>query len=406
MRTKSSADDIINCAYSTTGQEATLAIFEANANISRGTSYTKPRTITLDTKYEGAVSIDVWNGYAINVISKRGTKRLVVGPATTLLDYDETLESVNPGTINETVFLKADGDSFHIITGTRTKDNVDFSIETTIAFSFKDDATDKWFSQKDYMARLMEFCRKRINEEIRQHTILEICDGAIFEKIFDGVVFNDYISIDEVRVHNCKVGTTSIAKMITDNRNTLVENSLNAACAEAEIAVKKRIAEAEKTIEENQLTVQEYLTQLKHENEMERLARAEVEMTKRKELEQAEKQAEADLQKIIDITHAAKLARNKKEADQNAEFAVKKAEIEKAKQDAYAEAVAKVMTAISPDLIAAMTSKANADLFTTAAESLAPYALAGGDETVADVANKIMRGTSVEGVLDQIIKNK
>ena len=194
--------------------------------------------------------------------------------------------------------------------------------------------------------------------------------------------------------------------MISENRNSLVESSLNAAYSEAEIAVKKRIAEAEKTIKENQIAVDEYITQLKHENEMSKLARYEEEVAKRHEIDQSNKQAEADMQKLIDFVEAAKLAREKKEAEQNAEFAAKKAEIEKTKQDAYADAVAKIMTAITPDLVAAMTSKANADLFTTAAESLAPYALAGGDETVADVANKLMRGTSVEGVLGQIIKNK
>lgn len=406
VRSLKAKNDVINTAYLSAVQEARLAIFEANANISRGTSYTKPRTITLDTKFDGAVSIDVWNGYAINVISKRGTKRLVIGPATTLLDYDETLESVNPETLNETVFLKTDGDSFNVTAGTRTKDNIDFAVEATFSFSFINTATEKWFSQKDYKTRLVEFCRKKINEEIRKHPILEICDGAIFENIFNGVIYNDYISIDEARINSCQVGTISVAKMISENRDSLVESSLNAAYSEAEIVVKKRIAEAEKTIKENQIAVDEYITQLRHENEMSRLARYEEEAAKCHEINQSNKQAEADMQKLIDSVEAAKLAREKKEAEQNAEFETKKAEIEKTKQNAYADAVAKIMTAITPDLVAAMTSKANADLFTTAAESIAPYALAGGDESVADVANKLMRGTSVEGILGQIIKNK
>jgi len=44
------------CSYSDT---ATMANLEAKANISRGTSYTKPRTITLDNKYDGVVSMDI-----------------------------------------------------------------------------------------------------------------------------------------------------------------------------------------------------------------------------------------------------------------------------------------------------------------------------------------------------------
>ena len=46
------------------------------------------------TKYEGVVSINVWSGYAICVTSKSGNREIVVGPATRLLDYDETLEAI------------------------------------------------------------------------------------------------------------------------------------------------------------------------------------------------------------------------------------------------------------------------------------------------------------------------
>ena len=92
--TGSAVTDALNSVYSTANQESALAIFEANANISRGVSYTKPRTITLDTKYEGVVAVDVWTGYAINVVSKSGDREVVIGPSTRLFDYDETVEAI------------------------------------------------------------------------------------------------------------------------------------------------------------------------------------------------------------------------------------------------------------------------------------------------------------------------
>lgn len=61
------------------------------------TQFTQPRTITLDTKYEGAVAINVWTGYAVLVVSKTGKRQVIVGPQTYLLEYDETLEG---GTLN------------------------------------------------------------------------------------------------------------------------------------------------------------------------------------------------------------------------------------------------------------------------------------------------------------------
>ena len=60
------------------------------------------------------------------------------------------------------------------------------------------------------------------------------------------------------------------------------------------------------------------------------------------------------------------------------------------------------MTAIQPELVAAMTTKANASLTETIAKSLAPYALAGEDESASDVVNKLLRGTSLEGIVEGI----
>jgi major vault protein len=39
---------------------------------SRGSSYTQPRTLTLNTKFEGVPSIDIWTGHAVMVVSKSG----------------------------------------------------------------------------------------------------------------------------------------------------------------------------------------------------------------------------------------------------------------------------------------------------------------------------------------------
>ena len=66
---------------------------ESNRGIDRQNTFTKPRTISLSSsKYDGAVAVDVWTGYAVNVVSKDGSREVVLGPQTILLDYDQTLE--------------------------------------------------------------------------------------------------------------------------------------------------------------------------------------------------------------------------------------------------------------------------------------------------------------------------
>ena len=58
------------------------------------------------------------------------------------------------------------------------------------------------------------------------------------------------------------------------------------------------------------------------------------------------------------------------------------------------------MDSVSPDLIAALSTKANAQLLSDATKSMSPYAIANG-ESVADTVNKLMRGTSLEGILNK-----
>ena len=76
------------------------------------------------------------------------------------------------------------------------------------------------------------------------------------------------------------------------------------------------------------------------------------EIARRDEAEKrAVKEAEHDMQSILDAIQTAELARKQKAID--ADLARKKAEadIEKAKQNAYAETVAKIMASIAPGLL-------------------------------------------------------
>lgn len=63
------------------------------------------------------------------------------------------------------------------------------------------------------------------------------------------------------------------------------------------------------------------------------------------------------------------------------------------------------MSSISPELIASMTSEANADILAAVTGSLAPYAMAKG-ESVAEFTNKLLRGTSLENILENLSKKE
>ena len=62
------------------------------------------------------------------------------------------------------------------------------------------------------------------------------------------------------------------------------------------------------------------------------------------------------------------------------------------------------MGSISPDLAAALTSKSNEDMLATVTKAMSPYAIARG-ESVSEVTNNLLRGTSLEKVIDGVNLN-
>lgn len=160
---------------------STLANLETNASISRGTSYTKPRTITLDNKFEGVVSIDVWTGYAVNVISKNGDRKVVCGPQTILLDYDQTLEVLEmstgkPKTTDypiRTVYLRHENNKVSDVINIETKDFVRAEVKVSYCVDFDKSYMDKWFNIENYVKYLCDRERALIKREAKKYTIEE-----------------------------------------------------------------------------------------------------------------------------------------------------------------------------------------------------------------------------------------
>ena len=429
MANKGMVDKSLDDAYSTSNQEATLAIFEANANISRGTSYTKPRTITLDTKFDGVVGVNVWTGYAINVVSKTGKREVVVGPQTRLLDYDETLEAMELSTgkpkttdyLLSTAYLRVENNKISDLINVQTKDFVDVHIKVSYCVDFLEEYKDKWFSVENYVKYLCDRQRSLLKREAKQHTIEDFYANVsdIVRKIALNIPDEDAENVDEpegrlfkengMLVRDVEVLSVSVesnvARILNEHQEEMIRNTLELSDAEKKNSIAKKLAEYEN--EEAKLKSERdmYRLELKNLYETQQLKNEEELAAARREQAKAEKQAEADLQELQDAIHKAKLERDK--AIENARLNIERqmAAIEKGKQKAYAETVEKIMGAISEDLVAAMTSKANNDMLETVTKSMSPYAIAQG-ESVVDVTNKLLRGTSLEDTLTGIIEAK
>jgi major vault protein len=420
-----SAMDAINTAYSTSNQEDTLAIFEANANIARGVSYTKPRTITLDTKYEGVVGVSVWTGYAINVVSKSGKREVVVGPTTRLLNYDETLEPVIlstgcPKTTDKpitTAYLRIENNKVSDYIQVETKDYVSVGIQVSYCVNFLEKYKDKWFSVENYIKYMTDRMRSMLKREVKKYDIQEfyanstdIVRKVVLDKTgnndkkdkqFDGRFFAENgMLVYDVEVLRVNVDS-DIAEILEAHQLEMIDKALKLNDAKSRIELVAALNEAEKKENEMLTAKRMFNIELEHKIATEKMAKEEEINAKKRAAAQAKADAELALQDILNQINEAKLARDKAENDAKVALQKELEVIEEAKQKAYAETVKEIVSSISPNLVAALTTKANAELLTEATKNMSPLAIARG-ESVADTLNTLLRGTTLEKIVDKI----
>jgi len=416
--------DCLNTAYCTADQASTLAIFEANANISRGTSYTKPRTITLETKYEGVVAIDVWTGYAVNVISKNGKREVVVGPTTRLLDYNETLEAIklsvgeskSSNKTETTAFLRIENNKVEDIIQVTTKDFVSVKIRLSYNVDFLKEYKDSWFNVENYVKYLCDKERSIIAQEAQKYNIEDFYNninsivrsvvlglndksesnqpGKLFKE--NGMFIKD-VELMTVAVQN------DIAQILHDHQTEVIEKTLALSDAERKAETDKKLAEYEQQANQLKYDTKKMELDLQTLHEENKIAARALLEEKERIANAAQTQARADLQKVLNESSDAENARKIAEDEVAITFQKKQVEIKKAEQEAYAETIKEIISTISPDLIAALTAKANASLLETATKNMSPYAIS-DNESVADTVNKLMRGTTLEGVINNITR--
>jgi major vault protein len=421
---------VFNSAFS---DVASMDCLESNAGISRGTSYTKPRTITIDNRFDGVVTIDVWTGYAINVTSKSGTREVVVGPKTKLLNYDETLEVLELSTgrpkttdnLIKTVFLRVENNKISDLINVQTKDFVNVQIKVSYCVDFLEKYKDKWFSVENYVKYMCDRQRSLLKREAKKYNIEDFYTNAsdIVRKVClalpdenkergesevgrEGRFFKENgMLVHDVEVLSIAV-EPNVASILNEHQEEMIRKCLELSDATRKMEVVTKLAAFEKEEAKIRYDNQIHKLELKKTLEMEELkAKEELDKKEREQLE-AKKQAECDMQTLIDAITEAKLERTKKEDATQLEYEKAKANIEKAKQEAYAETVSKIVTAIGPDLVAALTSTSNASMLETVTKSMAPYAIARGNESVAEVTDRLLRGTNLEKLIENLGKVK
>ena len=221
-------------------------------------------------------------------------------------------------------------------------------------------------------------------------------------------------------VHDVEVLDLSVQRdiesMLLDSQHEMIRKTLELADAQREAEIAEALTVAEKKKQE--LRTQELLNKMDlQKKEAEHKLAIQAQVNRQQEAEdRAKRQAESDMQPILDAISAAKEAREAAEhtarqaridAENRPYFEHQQAlaNVEAAKQAAYAETVKQIMSSISPDLIAAIETGGRCDLMATMAEHMSPYALAQG-ESVVDATQKLLNGLpfDVKEIMAQLNK--
>ena len=399
--------------------------------MSRGVAYTKPRTITLDTKYDCVVTVDVWTGYAMNVVSKTGKREVVVGPTTRLLDYDETIEAMylstgRPKTTDNlltTGFLRVENNKVSDLINVQTKDYVDVQIKVSYCVDFLNEYKDKWFSVENYVKYLCDRMRSLVKREVKRYTIQEFYANST--DITRNIILNIDTNAEQVDrepkpvgrlfkengmfvkdVEILSVGVERVvAEMLEKHQTEMVEKALELANAEGKMEIVKKLEAMEKEELKLKNDNRLYSIELAKKEFLAKSNAEEAERAARRAATKAENQAKKDLQPILDAIKKAEIEREKAEADENLRFATEQAKIEKAKQDAYAASIVAIMEAVQPGLIEAINANTQGELVNGIGSAISPYAMANG-ESVADTISTLLRGSKLEEALKNFMPPK
>ncbi|WP_434415830.1 hypothetical protein [Nannocystis pusilla] len=172
----------------------------AGDDFTRSQTFTGPRTIVLDTRYDGAVAIDVWTGYAVLVVSKTGERKVVTGPHTHLLEYDETLQvlELSTGTpktehnLFKTVYLRVLNNKVSDQVEVETRDLVRVQLQLSYRVNFEGDPN-RWFEVENYVKFLTDHLRSLVRAAVKRHGIEQFyADSvAILRDVILGVAGED-----------------------------------------------------------------------------------------------------------------------------------------------------------------------------------------------------------------------
>jgi major vault protein len=429
----SERDYMSNIAMSDATRESfsakSLASFESAGNftaaqqIIRGTTYTPPRQITLDTKYDGVPAINVWTGYAVMVVSKTGERRVVTGPNTILLNYDETLEVLElsmgkPKTTDnllKTVYLRVKNNKVSDIISCETSDHVRVTVKVAYIVNFEGEPK-KWFDVENYVKQLCDHARSILKGTAKKSRVEEFYSNylpIIRDALLGvnpgtgrpGLFFPENgMRVSDVEVLDVSIEDKEVAKLILTAQQAIVSDDIRLGQERRNLQITKEreqiiVETAEAKAETAQKTAELDQAKVKLDLDL-ALAKLASQLTTTVQQEKATVAAE----NIRDVTHAAELARVKSKALLDNDIAEGKGKLKLIDLNAETEAAVKRLEAMREGFAEALVALGREDVLVKVAEAVRIESFMTGQPMEAAIARMFAGIPVLQGVLDKFTK--
>lgn len=406
-------------------QDLSMAVNEMAAaegvfgnSFSRKENFTKPRTIVLNNKYDGAVTIDVWTGYAVLVTSRTGERKVIVGPQTYLLEYDEVLQGVelstgtpkNDDKLLRNVYLRVLNNKVSDRITAETKDFCDINITLSYRVNFLGEP-EKWYNVENYVKFLCDHLRSVVRNAIKQYNVSDFyADGiSILRDIVlgkrvddnkrEGWLFEENnMQIYEVEVLDIEILDSEIQKLLFKTKHDEIRQNILLNNRQKELAFTEQDQEISRKIASSQSITRQSNIDLE---KTESLKKLELDLSR---LESEYKTQQEELRITLDEQTAQlqinnlRLEREKETQELRLQMSKLQLEQDMLRIEAEVKAVVNKAQAVSPDLIAALQAFGDKALAQKMADSMAPLSILGG-KSIADVFSNLLKGTTLEKVL-------
>jgi len=385
----------------------------------RGSTYTEPRTIVLNTKYSGVPRIQPYTGYAVMVVNTKGQRRVVEGPNTILMEYDETLEKLalssgkpkSTDHLMRTPYLRIYENQIGEVFDVETADHVEATAKISLRGDFFGETPEekaKWFGVSNYVKLVCDHVKSLVKGAVRHMSVKDfyadptsiirdtILGTAAEGSSRPGLIFEEIgFRVKEVEVIKVLIGDREISNLLATQQHNVVQSEIQLARAQKELEVETELQSLARKKAMLHDETSAFTANLKRQSIERNLETSKVQIAAAME----EDTAGRERQQLVDAALAEKLTeqlvRDEKQQVFNQAVARAAYELRTAESAAQTQAAVDRFQAASGPFAEAIQLLGNQDVVTKVAEALSAQKLLGG-KNATDVIGKLFEGTGME----------